>query len=120
MGTGVHPLPFWSHIILGTGLFGLGLSLAVSALTHAAVAAVPDACAGAASGLNHAVVRGAGLIAVAVLGSISAPGAADVITVEGFQRALLVCATVVAAGAIAGTLLLSDDEPGGLAKETGG
>jgi MFS family permease len=118
MGVSSHPLPFWSHIILGTGLFGLGLSLAVSALTHAAVAAVPDACAGAASGLNHAVVRVAGLIAVAVLGSISAPGLADAITVEGFQRALLVCATVVAAGGIAGTLLLSDDAPGGLGRET--
>ena len=35
------------HIIFGTGLFGLGISLAVSALTHAAVAAVPDTCAGA-------------------------------------------------------------------------
>jgi MFS family permease len=120
MGVSAHPLPFWSHIMLGTGVFGLGLSLAVSALTNAAVAAVPDACAGAASGLNHAVVRGAGLLAVAAVGSISAPGSADAISVEGFQRALLVCAAVVAAGGIGGTLLLSDHEPGGLAKETTG
>jgi MFS family permease len=120
MGVSAHPLPFWPHIIVGTAVFGLGLSLAVSALTHAAVAAVPDACAGAASGLNHAVVRGAGLIAVTVLGSISAPNVADAITVDGFQRALLVSAAVVGVGGIAGTLLLRDDQPGGVAKETGG
>ena len=52
-GSWPHPLP-WSHIVLGTAVFGLGISLAVSALTHAAVAAVPETCAGAASGLNHA------------------------------------------------------------------
>ena len=63
-----HPVPFWSRMMVGTGLFGLGLSIAVSTLTHAAVAAVPVTCAGAASGLNHAVVRAAGLAAVALLG----------------------------------------------------
>jgi MFS family permease len=120
MGTGAHPLPFGTHIIPGTALFGLGLSLAVSALTHAAVAAVPDSCAGAASGLNHAVVRTAGLIAVALLGSISAPGLAEAISIEGFQRALLVCAAVVAAGGVVGVVLLRDDEPGGLASTAGG
>jgi hypothetical protein len=99
---------------MGTGLFGLGISLAASALTHAAVAAVPDTCAGAASGLNHAVVRGAGLIAIALLGSIAAPGLADAVSFEGFQRALLVCAGVVAAGGLVGTALLRDDQPGGI------
>jgi MFS family permease len=114
MASSSHPLPFWSHLIAGTALFGLGVSLAASALTHAAVAAVPDSCAGAASGLNHAVVRGAGLLAIALLGSIAAPGLADAVSFEGFQRGLLVCAGVVATGGVVGTVWLRDDEPGGL------
>jgi hypothetical protein len=114
IGSAPHPVPFWSHIILGTACLGLGISAAVSALTHAAVAAVPDTCAGAASGLNHAVVRAAGLIAVALLGSIAAPGASDAISADGFQRAVLMCAAVVAAGGIAGSVRLRDDKPGGV------
>jgi hypothetical protein len=115
MATGSHPLPFWTHIIVGTGLFGLGISLAVSALTHAAVAAVPDSCAGAASGLNHAVVRAAGLAAVALLGSIAAPGASEAISADGLQRALVICAAVVSIGGAAGIAFLRDQEPGGVA-----
>ncbi len=119
MGSGTHPIPFWTHIMVGTALFGLGISLAVSALTHAAVAAVPETCAGAASGLNHAVVRAAGLAAVALLGSLAAPGISDALSAEGFQRAMLVCAAIVAGGGLAGSALLRDHEPGGLSVPPG-
>jgi hypothetical protein len=115
IGTAPEPMRLWSRLVLGTTVFGLGISVAVPALTHAAVAAVPEACAGAASGLNHAVVRAAGLIAIALLGSIAAPGATDAISAEGFQRALLLCAAVVAAAGLAGSVRLRDDEPGGVA-----
>lgn len=114
--TGTQPLPAWWHIVLGTGVFGFGLSLAVSALTNAAVAAVPETCAGAASGLNHAVVRAAGLVAVALLGSIAAPGLSDAVSTEGVRVAMLVCAGVVACGGVAGGALLRDDEPGGVSR----
>ena len=114
-GSRPHPVP-WSHILLGTAVFGLGISLAVTALTHAAVAAVPETHAGAASGLNHAVVRIAGLVAVALLGSIAAPGVSDVVSGEGVQRALIVCACVVGGGGVCGGLLLRDEAPGGLAR----
>jgi MFS family permease len=115
IGSAPHPVPFWSHIIVGTALFGLAISAAVSALTHAAVAAVPEEFAGAASGLNHAVVRAAGLMSVALLGSIAAPGASDVISAEGFQRAVLLCAAIVAAGGLAGSVRLRDEDAGGVA-----
>ena len=114
IGLGPHPLPFWSHILAGTAAFGLGVSLAVSALTHAAVSAVPESCAGAASGFNHAVVRGAGLIAIALLGSLAAPGRADAVTVEGFRQAMIVCAALVAAGSAVSALLVRDEKAGGL------
>jgi hypothetical protein len=115
IGSAPHPIAFWSHIILGTTVFGLGMSVGVSSLTHAAVAAVPENCAGAASGLNHAVVRTAGLIAVAVLGSVATSGTSDLISAEGFTFALLLCAAIVVAGGIAGSAALRDDEAGGVA-----
>ena len=114
IGSSPHPVPFWSHLIAGTTIFGFGLSLAVSALTHAAVAGVPEACAGTASGLNHAVVRAAGLVSVALLGSLAAPGMSNSVSVEGVQRALLLCAAVVGAGGALGGAFVRDNEPGGL------
>jgi MFS family permease len=114
IGSAPHPIPFWSHIIIGTAIFGLGMSVAVSALTHAAVAAVPADCAGAASGLNHAVVRAAGVMAIAVLGSIATRGESEVMSTEGFRHALWLCAVIVAVGGIAGAQL-REREAGGVA-----
>ena len=114
IGSAPHPIPFWSHIIIGTAMFGLGMSVAVSALTHAAVAAVPADCAGAASGLNHAVVRAAGVMAIAVLGSIATRGESEVMSTEGFRHALWLCAAIVAVGGIAGAQL-REREAGGVA-----
>lgn len=117
IGSAPHPVPLWSHIILGNTLVGLGVSLTVPALTHAAVAAVPEEYAGAASGLNHAMVRAAGLIAIALLGSIAAPGRSTLVSAEGFQHAMLLCAAVVGVGGLAGSARLRDDEPGGVESE---
>ena len=114
IGGAPHPIPFWSHIIAGTTVFGLGMSVAVSALTHAAVAAVPADCAGAASGLNHAVVRAAGVMAIAALGSLATPGPSEVISAEGFRHAVWLCAAIVAVGGVAGAQL-RDLEAGGVA-----
>jgi hypothetical protein len=114
IGSSPHPVPFWSHMIAGTSVFGFGLSVAVLALTHAVVAGVPETCAGTAFGLNHAVVRTAGLVSVALLGSLAAPGMSDSVSAEGVQRALVTCAAVVGAGGILGSAFLSDDQPGGL------
>lgn len=117
IASGPHPLAFWSRLLVGTALHGLGLSLAVSALTHAAVAAVPETCAGAASGLNHAVVRVAGLLAIAVLGSAAAPGSSAAVSPDGFQAAMYGCAAVVAIGGVLGCVFLRDDAPGGVKGE---
>lgn len=115
LATGGHPLPFWSRIVAGTAAFGLGVSLAVSALTQAAVSAVPEPCAGAASGLNHAVVRAAGLAAIALLGSVAARGGgADAVSPEGFQQAMLLCGVVVVGGSSVSAALVRDEKAGGL------
>lgn len=117
IGSAPHPIPFWSHMIAGTTAFGLGMSVSISALTHASVTAVPEDCAGAASALNHAVVRVAGLIAIAVLGSIATSGMSDIISAEGFRRAVLVCAAIVSAGGLVGSVRLRDHEAGGVASQ---
>jgi MFS family permease len=103
-------LPFWAIVVIGTALFGLGVSMAVSPLTQAAVAGVGESCAGAASALNHAVVRAAGLVGIALLGSIVGGQAADGLSIEGFRTAMSMCGVVGASCGLGGALLLKDDE----------
>jgi MFS family permease len=108
-------LPFWSAIVIGTALFGLGVSLAVSPLTHAAVGAVEQSRAGAASALNHAVVRAAGLAGIAMLGVLAGSGDGNGLSLEGFRSAMSACGLVGAACGLGGAFLLKDGEAGALA-----
>ena len=48
-------------------VFGLGLTLTVAPLTATVLAAAPARYAGIASGVNNAISRGAGLLAIAVI-----------------------------------------------------
>ena len=68
IATAPHPLPFWSRIIVGCTIFGIGASLTISPLAQA-TRSVPISYAGVASALNHATARASGLIAIALFGS---------------------------------------------------
>lgn len=69
-GAGIHR--FWPAVFPLMILMGLGMALVVSPLSTAIMTAVSDEDTGAASGINNAVSRVAGLLAVAALGSLAA------------------------------------------------
>jgi len=67
---GIHH--FWTAVFPAMVLMGLGMAFVVSPLSAAVMTSVEDEDTGAASGINNAVARIAGLIAVAAMGSLAA------------------------------------------------
>lgn len=98
MASAAEPFNFWTQLLPGLVVFGLGLSMTVSPLTAAILAAVDPAQSGIGSAINNAISRIAGLIAIAFM-SVIVGGA---IHFDGFRRGSLVVAALFAvAGLIA-------------------
>ena len=79
---------YTTDVLPGVIVLGLGLSLTVAPLTATALASAQDRHAGVASGVNNAVARTAGLLAIAILPLASGLGSSftDPIDLGGLLR----------------------------------
>jgi EmrB/QacA subfamily drug resistance transporter len=92
-----------ADVLPGVVILGLGLSLTVAPLTATALASVEDRHAGIASGVNNAVARIAGLLAVAILPLASGLGASltDAATLSpAYHRSMLICSGLLVIGGL--------------------
>ncbi|SFC52239.1 drug resistance transporter, EmrB/QacA subfamily [Nocardioides terrae] len=101
-------------------VFGLGLAMMVAPLTATVLAAAPDENAGIASGVNNAVARAGSLLAVAALpiavGLRGADYADPAVFDQSFQRAMIACAGLLAAGGLVSWFTVRRPEPTAVAE----
>ena len=92
MATVDRPFDFWTQMLPGLVVFGFGLTMTVSPLTAAVLAAVDPAQSGIGSAINNAIARIAGLIAVA-LTAVIVGGSIDF---GGFRQGAFAVAVLLA------------------------
>jgi EmrB/QacA subfamily drug resistance transporter len=106
---------FLTDVLPGVSLFGLGMCFTVAPLTATVLAAAPDRHAGIASGVNNAVARVAGLLAVAVLpllvGLDGAAYADPHLLQPAYRSAMMICAGLLAAGGVLAAWLVRSPAP---------
>ena len=94
-------------------VFGIGLTLVVSPVTATVLASADERHAGIASGVNNAVARVAGLLAVAVLPLIAGITGhrfyVESAMTHGFHVAMIVTAVVAVAGGAIAWLTIEND-----------
>lgn len=87
---------YWTQLLPGILVFGVGLAITVSPLTTAILGSIEPARSGIASAVNNAISRIAGLLAIALIGVIMG----GAISLDGLQRTLLVCAGLLVLGGV--------------------
>ena len=92
-------------------VFGIGLACFVAPLTSVALGALGEERAGLASGVNNAVARLAGALAVAAIPLAAGLGGQHELNAAsvsaGFGRAMLICAALCAAGSAIASVTIS-------------
>ncbi len=110
IGTDAH---YVTEVLPAVTIFGFGLAILVAPLTAAVLAAVDVRHAGVASGVNNAVARAAGLIAVAALPALAGISGDDyhdpVSFSDGYRTVLTYAAVLLTAGAVIAYTTIRDD-----------
>jgi EmrB/QacA subfamily drug resistance transporter len=91
---------YWDDLLPTMILFGLGLALTVTPLTTTVLADAGPSDAGIASGVNNAVARVAGLVAIAVIGIAASTN--GTLGVSGFHTAMAITGLLMVAGGVIG------------------
>jgi len=95
---------YWTTVLPGVVVFGIGLTVLVAPLTATVLAAAPDRHAGVASGVNNAVARTGSLLAVAALPAAVGLSGADydrpAAMNDGYLAGMVVCAVLLALGGL--------------------
>lgn len=104
---------YLTDVLPAVVVFGAGVTLLVAPLTATVLAAVDDAHAGIASGVNNAVARAAGLLAVAALPALAGLSGDSYnnpeVFAHGFDVAIVICAGLLLAAGLLALLTISDD-----------
>jgi len=95
LSAGAH-VNYWTDLLPGVLVFGVGLSATVAPLTAAILGSISEQQAGIGSAVNNAVSRVAGLISIAFVGVIVGPH----LDVAGFHRVLIVTAVLLIIGGV--------------------
>jgi len=93
-------IDYWTRLLPGVVVFGVGLSITVAPLTSAVFGSIDSARAGIASAVNNMIARVAGLVGIALIGLVVGAH----LDVDGFHRAILVTACLLFAGGIISAL----------------
>jgi predicted MFS family arabinose efflux permease len=94
-------LNYWVDLLPPLVGFAVALSLTVAPLTTTVLSDAGPGDAGIASGINNAIARVAGLVAIAMIG-IAAAGRTDHLSAQGFHRAMLIVAVLLGVGGVIG------------------
>ena len=109
---GLHA-SYLTDVLPAVTIFGLGLAMTVAPLTATVLASADVRHAGVASGVNNAVARAAGLVAVAALPAAVGLGAASYHEPasfnHGFDTATIVCTVVLLIAAVLTALLVDNN-----------
>lgn len=106
---------YLTDVLPAVVVLGLGLSLTVAPLTATVLNSADPRYAGTASGVNNAIARSGGLLAVAVIPVAAGLGGADYTDPlsfdPGFRTAMLISAALLALGALMAVTLLREPRP---------
>jgi MFS family permease len=94
---------YWIDLLPPLIGFAVGLGLTVAPLTTTVLSEAGPGDAGIASGINNAVARVAGLVAIAVIG-LAATGRTGHLSTHGFHRAILITGLLIVVGGAIGAV----------------